>query len=60
MKYYIPITQYNTNIFGKNHIYENKKKFPLVFTNPRYNPETKRVEFSPLDYELKKSRYFDN
>jgi hypothetical protein len=57
-KYYLPITDFYWNkITNKK---QNLKKFPLVFTNGRYNPYTKRLEFNSLDYELEKSGYFEN
>jgi hypothetical protein len=42
-------------------VLENKnmnKKFPLVFTNPKWDPIKKKLVFDSLDYLLEKSGYF--
>jgi hypothetical protein len=47
---------YNFNPFIKTN--KNDKKFPLIFTNPKWNPKLKKLEFNSLDYELKKAGYY--
>ena len=32
------------------------KKLPAIYTNPKYNPVTKRLEFGSFDYELEQAK----
>lgn len=32
------------------------KKFPAIFTSPKYNPDTMRLEFGSFEYELEQAK----